>query len=250
MPRPTHTPDWASDANYPAGSDPWSSQPTKVQPDPSDETQGFVPATRPPAQWWNWILNLLSAWVVYLTDERDRLAGYIGGDAGTGEWAYPTARERTIEIDLINGVTVTSGGWAMDLAGGYPRWVSVSDDAEMVIPLSPYLRSGMEITRVDVRVDPGTGRTTAGDRTTFEVIYMAPTYPSGAIGAGSLDAETTDDTGSVQTVQLVPTAFATVDRSTRSYFLKITAGDDGGIHAPDVLQGVRLVVNDPGPRNY
>jgi len=49
--------DWATDTNYPAGSETWSATPTKVAPSAGVQADGFVPTDRPPAQWINWLFN-------------------------------------------------------------------------------------------------------------------------------------------------------------------------------------------------
>jgi hypothetical protein len=46
---------WASNANYPAGSDPWSNQPTKVS--PPSPAGGFVPNQGAAAEYFNYLLN-------------------------------------------------------------------------------------------------------------------------------------------------------------------------------------------------
>lgn len=50
---------WASDTNYPAGSDPWSATATKVAPSAGQIAAGFAPTDKPPAQWFNYILQRL-----------------------------------------------------------------------------------------------------------------------------------------------------------------------------------------------
>lgn len=49
--------DWASDANYPAGSDPWSGQPTKAAPSSGVIAAGVAPGDMLPADWFNYILQ-------------------------------------------------------------------------------------------------------------------------------------------------------------------------------------------------
>jgi hypothetical protein len=50
-------PPWAVEASYPAGSNPWSGQPTKVQP----VGDYFTPNTKPPAQFVNYELNAITS---------------------------------------------------------------------------------------------------------------------------------------------------------------------------------------------
>lgn len=57
VPSPAYsTRDFAPDANFPAGSDPWSGQPTKVEP-PGAGSTGFVPNTGAGAQFFNKLLR-------------------------------------------------------------------------------------------------------------------------------------------------------------------------------------------------
>lgn len=48
---------WASDANYPAGSDPWSGEPTKVAPTVGEIEDGHTPGVPVPAETENWWKN-------------------------------------------------------------------------------------------------------------------------------------------------------------------------------------------------
>lgn len=62
MTRPTSKINWASDANYPAGSDAWSGQPNKVAPSAGKQATGQVPASAFPSPEYNYILNHSGAW--------------------------------------------------------------------------------------------------------------------------------------------------------------------------------------------
>src|SRR6185295_12739707 len=66
MRAPSDPPDWATDANYPAGSDPWSGTPTKSAPDAGKIATGFVPDTDQAAEEVNWILANHADWINYL----------------------------------------------------------------------------------------------------------------------------------------------------------------------------------------
>lgn len=61
-------PFWSEDDNYPAGVDPWSSGPTKVQPTAGQRNSGHVPATQAPAQWENQIDHATARYIDYLAD--------------------------------------------------------------------------------------------------------------------------------------------------------------------------------------
>lgn len=69
MPRPTQLPLWATDANYPAGSDPWAGSPTKVAPTSGDQARGWTPNQEPSPQAFNWWKNLVGQWFTWLDDQ-------------------------------------------------------------------------------------------------------------------------------------------------------------------------------------
>jgi hypothetical protein len=55
---------WASSANFPAGSDPWSGTPNKVEPSLAEAQIGFVPGQQVDAEVLNWL-------VYYIANGRD-----------------------------------------------------------------------------------------------------------------------------------------------------------------------------------
>lgn len=61
MPLPLIVP-WAAEANYPAGANPWNGNPTKVT--PSGDV--FIPNTKPPAQWFNFLFSQRDGWALAL----------------------------------------------------------------------------------------------------------------------------------------------------------------------------------------
>jgi hypothetical protein len=63
MTQPKDLPKFATDANYSAGSKPWSSQPTKVKPPGGNLASGHVPEEEPPAEWENWVKNNMVEWI-------------------------------------------------------------------------------------------------------------------------------------------------------------------------------------------
>lgn len=76
---------WATNANYPAGSDPWSAQPTKVaHPGPLG---GFVPAQGAAAEYFNYELNRIYA---TQTSEKSKIAELLNfiGQVQIQNWPY------------------------------------------------------------------------------------------------------------------------------------------------------------------
>jgi hypothetical protein len=68
MTLPARSLSWATDANYPAGSDPWSGQPTKVALTSGEMAAGFVPDTQVPAEKLNDLLNAMASYVDGVAD--------------------------------------------------------------------------------------------------------------------------------------------------------------------------------------
>lgn len=54
---------WATDLNYPSGSNPWSLTNTKIAPSGSEYAHGYTPGVQPRAQHWNYVQNALTSWV-------------------------------------------------------------------------------------------------------------------------------------------------------------------------------------------
>lgn len=79
--RPTRIPTWATDANYPAGSNPWNATPIKVEPSSGIKAAGHTPDTRPPPQWMNDWQNLVGdGWIDYFDKRRILIADEFTGD--------------------------------------------------------------------------------------------------------------------------------------------------------------------------
>lgn len=82
---------WATDANYAAGVNPWSGQPTKVQPPALLATTGLVPGTKLAAEHENWlkarnsivgqhaIYAALQRWRSYTVNDSPNATAGIGG---------------------------------------------------------------------------------------------------------------------------------------------------------------------------
>lgn len=94
--------DWATDVNFPAGSDPWSGQPTKVVPAAGESAVGFEPGTEFPSELANYILSNHAAFLAYLDSEvtggadtftASAAAGVPSLLAGAGYWALDTTTE-------------------------------------------------------------------------------------------------------------------------------------------------------------
>lgn len=100
MSAPSDLPDWATDPNFPAGTDPWSGQPNKVMPSGGRIAEGFDPLERPPAEWFNWILNNHGAWIDFLKTSN------FYGDGSDGDATDPVFSNA---VHLYNHLTITTG---------------------------------------------------------------------------------------------------------------------------------------------
>ncbi len=66
--KPSSTPEWSSDTDYPADAAPEASTPTTVEPSSGKKATGWRPQEKPKAQNLNWFQNLTWLWLVYLSD--------------------------------------------------------------------------------------------------------------------------------------------------------------------------------------
>lgn len=274
MPRPSTDPNWSDDTNYPAGAEAWSATPTKVEPSVGAKQDGFVPATMPPAQWFNWLLNLLSLWVVWLTSERDRLAPFIGGDAGTSEWAYPSTRLRAVtlsplgmtsgEIELNAGVAtpgeVLDTGWRpreLPLYGAGPSGTDEYSESLVMecntagragyFDLTPHLRDGVSLVGIIVYVETGTVQATTTNRMRATLVSREPV--TGA-ATNHISANAPASAASRQQINLDLVVTPLVISRVGGAYTLIIRSSDGSDTTPDIIEAIGLLFNDPGPRNY
>lgn len=253
MPRPAANTSWATTGGR------------RIEPSAPEKASGFVEGTRTPAKKANWLTGMLSDWQVWLTEERDRMAAYIGGDAGAGEWVYPAVRGRQIPVDIMAGREMRDASgltpeWAPPVTPLTSSvWTSLVNSGEIVFPLNALLRDGMVITDIKVTCKPGAARAGA-NRMRVGLLYFLPDHATPAnnpvtpqqVGGAFVFDDTTANKQNISLSSILG-AGHTVDRESatfpRDYFLHITAGNTGAA-SPDVIYGIALSVNDPGPRNY
>jgi hypothetical protein len=68
MSKPVDNPVWSTDANYPAGAEPWSGTATKTEPSSGKQDEGWEPGEHPPAQYFNWWQNLVYLWIAWFEE--------------------------------------------------------------------------------------------------------------------------------------------------------------------------------------
>lgn len=136
--RPPKVPTFATDDVFDEAGEAWDATATKVQPSNARLAEGFVPASRPPAQWFNWLfwsvgmaLDFLLAesiarWVAVPLDEGDGTSDLWGSndlDLRCGVWVAPTSAGLGAlflfgEPDSIGGkalaaISVGGAGWTV-----------------------------------------------------------------------------------------------------------------------------------------
>jgi len=107
MSRPTVSPDWATNANFAAGVNPWNGQANKVQPSSGITAEGFVPQTMLPAEHVNYLLNNHGGWIDYLD-------GILQGLVGIFHEHFDNAIPATT-VDPINTKFFSAGGGSSNL---------------------------------------------------------------------------------------------------------------------------------------
>jgi hypothetical protein len=249
MPRPTEHPDWATAPSSPTDI---------VRPPAARIADGWNPAERPPAQYWNWWQNLVGQWARWLDESTTsfevRLRD-IERRIRDDEWVYPAPKLRTVILMPDDGADSTSStgtlpGWVRNpvvfagpVGGLFPSLRALTSDASWTWQLK--LPTGGRLRRIRVRVQPGIARVIA--RIQIRVFSVRVSFGGTAIAS---DAETgniggDDGTTALQSIEVAP-AFAPVDNASRVYFVEVRAGRPT---APDLVHAVEVQFEDPGPRN-
>lgn len=116
MTRPVFSPLFSTAATFPAGANPWSSQPPRVAPPGGLIIQGFTPQVDLPAEYMNYLIGLLGDWVNYLDSKGDSAFG--SGADGTAvldgvvtfPWATLSGSTYTMSRDVnLGNLTVNNG---------------------------------------------------------------------------------------------------------------------------------------------
>lgn len=278
MAKPVTLPIWATDTNLSSGTESGSS--VKSEPALGVKQQGFVPGRAAPARYYNWLLNLIYTWIVYLDglasdaqwlstlwiwtnrhiwsgsfgpgllDSASCEVNYVNGSGGA------STRTRTILIDVaaLQASGDQSGVGADVYASVIARFQTSTDPAlarigggfgttvRGVVDLSPHLVSGCTLTRVRARV-AAEGTSDVG----LDLHESTPSFSGSGSGVlTALDSEAalataaTLDSGAISVV---------VDKATKTYHVSISNSGATGSDSVVVL-GLEITISDPGPRNY
>ena len=236
MAKPTDSELWATDANYAADGDSWSSTPTRVDPGATRRAEGAEPDTFP-AQWFNHEVGVHG-------DHIDYIHGILEAD---GTESLP-AVTRTIIFhpSIFRGFTKTTGGNlpVAAVAGAGSGWrlsLDITDNAILMCPLNGLLPFGASVTDIDLLINPGTH--TVGGR--FSVHAVQPDFSTPAIGSHT-EVDFALTTGAVIEVLNLNVAFAI--GSTFQHYLVYDSTDLTA--SADVIESLRIQFTDPGPRNF
>lgn len=117
MTRPANSPAFATAATFPAGANPWSSQPPRVAPSGAMQTQGFTPQADLAAEYVNYLIGNHGDWLAY----HDTLFGVgMFGDGSDGSadldgvntypWATLGGSSYTLSRDVnLTNLTIRTG---------------------------------------------------------------------------------------------------------------------------------------------
>jgi hypothetical protein len=102
MTKPTESYEWATDAAYAEPGEAWDTQPTKVNPSAGRRAEGFVPRAKVAADYLNYLLNAIGAWLGWIDDRFETTSGRIDLDG------YATQKTNRVHCyEAINSGTVT-----------------------------------------------------------------------------------------------------------------------------------------------
>lgn len=172
--KPTDTGPWATDTNYPAGPEVEAGSPTKVLPDEED-TVGWRPAQKPPAQKLNRWQNLIYQWMQYLSDGD--LTGGVSVAGGLDTDDLAVADDATIGDQLeVIGSLIGSAGAPVNLSASAkgPRFYHTTALA-LKVPAAMSIEFG---TPAHTRAGSG-GRWLVGATAATQIVYPV-SLPNGA----------------------------------------------------------------------
>jgi hypothetical protein len=262
--------DWASDANFSAGSDPWSAQPTKVEPSGTIKGRGFLPGTTPPAGWFNWIFNQIITNLNLKTDspgtvtdneiprwhltngQTFQTSGMRVSDAI--ELEYISAKTRTVILSAVGGSPGKDPG-ATEVAKWYVPNITTdagtlscaTDSAPIVFDLS-WLPDGATLTKVRALIDPGAARVGTG-RMNLRVQKRTVSLSSPSAGTNSDVCSVFDDATANRQVIDSGAISELVDKAGGKLMVATIVSGNTSSGSIDSLEAIEVTFTDPGPKN-
>lgn len=138
--KPTKLPEWASDASADI-----------VEPNAGKKFVGWVPSERPPSQYFNWLLNTIYLWLLYLKEgvlsgvhSFDNDVSVAGDLSVTGDVKHGT---RQLIID--GGLAVANNTTSVARYGIGLGW-QTDDSADYIVYLPITFRAGDRISTIEV----------------------------------------------------------------------------------------------------
>lgn len=228
MTKPTDDIAFATDATY-GGADPWSGDPTKVNPGGSRTEEGYEPDLLP-AEWLNWQLNLIGRHILYIHDVLE------GADTPT-QSASPLTRKKVLPGVAMIGQTSVAADNPPYASANVLVFDDTTDKQIGVLDLRAYVPAGATDVQIKVLITPGT-HSSAG---VAEVFYREPNFSTPAAGTlTSIDNASTSGT-SLQVLTLdIPGPI----EDDRFYLLTYVTGDLTS--GQDDLAAIQITWEDPG----
>lgn len=227
--------------------DTWGGDSNKVDFGAGRRAEGFEPDLLP-AEYLNWQLNLLGAWIDW-HENGDPTATKnirVGPRLSPGTHQYNTST--TVATALAVGT-----GWREQtlVVPGPPDLVSPQGNQIVALrgvegfqEISHLLPSGSKINAITFQLTPGTATATEANRMAVKVWRRTVfgTYTQiGATGYASASA--------VDQNEIVACGDYVVDRSAETYYVSVTSSQDAA-SAVDIFEGFTLSLKNIGDRNY
>lgn len=180
----------------------------------------------------------------------------VGGDDGTGEFAYIDGpRERKFTIPLYDFKDYGDWSAPTNPETGY-FLTPANPSVRLLFPISALLTDGMVITGITMSIYVGDALSSVGAK--ILLIYGRPTFDGlstpAPVGVGTQGVSTGTGHQFVSIGGLgdghTVVRWTNVSNRSRDYYLQIIASDavGGGASDMDKLHGIEITVNDPGPR--
>lgn len=226
--------EWAGATNnYPAGSDPWQGTPIERVPTGPEASAGYTPDLEPPAQWFNHLWGRGNRYLRYLAGFFDRV---------NDEFTYPVTKNRILYFSPIGGHDFTG------------EWVALSDlsaesngaNAILTFPLRPMVPEGAIIRSVAAWVQPASVRPSVGDRTELILFRRTVNNANGSITTADIVSNTDNGTTNLQEISMQ--GLSHVVTSNEELAVVYESGATGA--SGDLIRQLRVVFEDPGPRNF
>ncbi len=242
MPKPTSVPEWATNASFVSPGDPWDGDPTKVVPPAGKIAEGWEPTEEPPAEFFNWLSNLVGQWLAFLNPLLDDT------DPAAVDLVYEVAPVRRRQIPIMGGAA-NGAGWVPNLTAWFA--VGTSEDLDFTLRVP----SGAELTELAVmyRITGGAPNHDAQIEG-FVFDYSDWTdggwagsvtqqiAPAASLGTATLPVVSND----AQEIAL--SGLSDVSNADKVYAVRVTSDTAGG--ATETVWGVVARFEDPGPRNF